>query len=70
MKKYLKWIVCLLSFTIFIVLSILVLTRNDIHIDSTIYGFISKYISNNLTSTVKILTNLGNKYSYYSINFL
>ncbi len=59
MKKYLKWIVCVLSFTIFIVLSILVLTRNDIHIDLTIYSFISKYISNNLTSTVKILTNLG-----------
>ncbi len=59
MKKYLKWIVCLLSFAIFIVLSILVLTRNDIHIDSTIYGFISKYISNNLTNNVKLLTNLG-----------
>ena len=59
MKKYLKWIVCLLSFAIFIVLSILVLTRNDIHIDSTIYGLISKYISNNLTNNVKLLTNLG-----------
>lgn len=67
MKKYLKWIVCILSFIIFIVLSILVLTRNDIHIDSTIYGFISKYISNNLTSNVKILTNLGSALIVISI---
>lgn len=59
MKKYLKWIVCLLSITIFIILAILVKTRNDIFLDSFIYDFISKYITDNLTNIVKYLTYIG-----------
>lgn len=59
MKKYLKWIVCVLSIIIFIVLSVLVLNGKDIAIDSNFYNFISKYISDNLTNTIKYLTYIG-----------
>lgn len=59
MKKYLKWIICLLSITIFIILAILVKTSNDIFLDSFIYDFISKYIADNLTGIVKYLTYIG-----------
>lgn len=59
MKKYLKWIICFISLIIFIILSILVLTKNDIYLDSVIYNFISKYISHDLTNVVKYLTYLG-----------
>ncbi len=59
MKKYLKWIICVLSIIIFIVLSVLVLNGKDIAIDSNFYNFISKYISDNLTNYVKYLTYIG-----------
>ena len=59
MKKYLKWILCIISFIIFIILSILVLTKNDIYIDSVVYNFVSKFIYDDLTSVIKILTNIG-----------
>ena len=59
MKKYLKWIICFISLIIFIFLGILVLTKNDIYIDSIVYNFISKYISQNLTNNLKILTHLS-----------
>lgn len=59
MKKYLKWVVCFISIIIFIILSILVLTKKDIYLDSFVYDFFSKYISDNLTSIVKYLTYIG-----------
>lgn len=59
MKKYFKWIICVLSITIFIVLSMLVLNGKDISIDLNFYNFIAKYISNNLTNIVKYLTYIG-----------
>ena len=59
MKKYLKWILCLISFIIFIILSVLVLTKNDIYIDKVVYKFVSKFIFDDLTSVIKILTNIG-----------
>lgn len=59
MKKYAKWMVCSLSLIIFIILSILVLTKKDIFLDSFVYEFISKYITDNLTSIVKCLTYIG-----------
>ena len=59
MKKYLKWIICFISLVIFILLGILVLTKNDIYLDSIFYNFISKYISNNLTIIFKSLTNIA-----------
>ena len=59
MKKYLKWIICFISLIIFIFLGILVLTKNDIYLDSIVYNFISKYISNDLTSVLKNLTQLS-----------
>ena len=59
MKKNLKWIICFISFMIFTILSILVLTKKDIYLDSYIYNIISKYITNNLTYIIKYLTDLG-----------
>ena len=59
MNKYLKWIICFISLIIFIFLGILVLTKNDIYLDSIVYNFISKYISNDLTSVLKNLTQLS-----------
>lgn len=59
MKKYLKWVVCLILIIVFIILSILVLIKKDIYLDSTVYDFFSKYISDNLTSIVKYLTYIG-----------
>ena len=59
MKKYLKWIICFISLAIFIFLGILVLTKNDIYIDSVVYNFISKYISTNLTYIYKTLTHIA-----------
>lgn len=59
MKKYAKWMVCSLSLIIFIILSILVLTKKDIFLDSFVYEFISKYITDNLTNIVKYLTYVG-----------
>ncbi len=59
MKKYLKWIICFISFSIFIFLSILVLHKNDIYIDSYVYNIIFKIINNDNTKIVKIMTYLG-----------
>lgn len=59
MKKYLKWIICSVSLIIFIILSVLVLTKKDIYVDSFIYTIISKYITNDLTFIIKNLTHLG-----------
>lgn len=67
MKKYLKWIVCTISFITFIILSIFVLTRNDIYLDSLAYNFISKYIRNDLTQVVKWLTYVGSALAVISI---
>ena len=67
MKKYLKWIVCLLSFIIFIILSILVIIKKDIYLDSYVYNFISKIISSNLTNIIKWMTYIGSAIAVISI---
>ena len=59
MKKYLKWIICILSLTIFLILACLVKTKSDIYLDNMIYSFISKFINNNLTHIIKFITFLG-----------
>ena len=59
MKKYLKWIIFTISFIIFIILSILVLSKKDIAIDALVYNKISSLIKNNLTNNIKLLTYLG-----------
>jgi len=70
MKKYLKWLICFISLIIFIFLGILVLTKNDIYLDSVVYNFISKYISNNLTYIVKNLTHLASVFIVVLITLL
>lgn len=67
MKKNLKWIICVISLIIFIILSILVMTRKDIYLDSVFYNFIAKYINNSLTSVVKNFTYMGSAIVVISI---
>ena len=70
MKKYLKWIVCLLSLTIFLILGYLVKTKSDIFLDTKIYSIISKFINNNLTNVIKFITFLGSAAFVISLTVL
>ena len=45
MKKYLKWIICILSLITFLLLTYLVITKKDLRIDSIVYNFISQFIN-------------------------
>lgn len=62
MKKYVKWIICLVSLIIFLILGYLVKTGNEIFLDNVVYNFISKFINNNLTHIVKFITFLGSAF--------
>lgn len=59
MKKYLKWIIGLISLIVFLILGYLIKMQNDIIIDGVVYNFISRFINNNLTHIVKFITFLG-----------
>jgi len=59
MKKNLKWIICSILMIIFLILCFLVMTRKDLYLDSSVYGFISKFIKDDLTLVVKHLTYIG-----------
>ena len=67
MKKKKKWFVCIISLVVFIILSILVLTKKDIFIDSFVYNFLSNYITSDLTKSVVMLTNLGSAFTVIGI---
>ena len=59
MKKKLNYIVCILSLISFLILAYLIKTNTNLTIDEKIYSFISKFISNNITTAVKFITFLG-----------
>lgn len=59
MKKYLKWIICSLCLIAFITLTCLVCIKENFIIDTAVYNFISKFISDDLTKVVKFITSLG-----------
>ena len=59
MKKNIKWIICILSLIIFLILGYLVKTNNDLIIDTVIYNLISNIITDNLTYVIKFITFLG-----------
>ena len=59
MKKNLKYIVCIFSLISFLILAYLIKTKTNLVIDEKIYSFISKFISNNITTAVKFITFLG-----------
>lgn len=59
MKKNIKWIICILSLIIFLILGYLVKTNNELVLDSVVYNFISNFINDNLTKIVKFITFLG-----------
>lgn len=70
MNKYIKWITCLICLILFLVLSILVKTQNDIYIDSIAYNYISNFINDNFTNVVKFITFLGSASVVISITIL
>ena len=59
MKKYIKWIVFGILICIFILLSILVLTKNDIYLDTKVYDFISKFIKPTRTPNIIRITSIA-----------
>lgn len=67
MKKYLKWIVCVLFLLIFGFLSVLVVNGKDIYIDTLVYKFLSSFINDNLTSVIKWMTYIGSAVAVISI---
>lgn len=70
MRKNKKWICCILSFIIFIVLAYLVKTNNSLKFDTVIYNLISNIIGNNMTTIVKLITFLGSATIVISITVL
>ena len=69
MKKR-TYVIFSISFCIFLILSYLVLTKNDIYIDTYIYNYVSKFINPNMTYFVKILTNIGGAFVVIFISIL
>jgi len=59
MKKNIKWIICIISLIVFLILGYLVKTNKDLILDNIVYNFISKFINNNITNIVKLITFLG-----------
>ena len=59
MKNRIKWIICGICIFMFIVLSILVLTKNDIYIDNAIYNFISRFIKTSRTPNIIRITKIA-----------
>ena len=70
MKKYIKWIICLICMVLFLILAYSVKTNKDIMLDEFIYSIVSKVINNNLTSIVKFITNIGSSVSVILITIL
>ena len=70
MKKNIKWICCILSFIIFILLACLVKLNSSLKFDTIVYNFISNIISDNITIIVKLITFLGSATMVILITFL
>lgn len=70
MKKYIKWIVCIISLLIFIILGCLVKSNKELILDNIVYNFISPYINNNLTNVIEFITFLGSAFSVITITLL
>lgn len=70
MKKNIKWIICIFSLAVFIILTCLVLSQKELFIDNVIYNFISKLISDNMTNVVKFITFLGSASVVIAITIL
>lgn len=60
MKKNLEWIILIICIIISIILSALIINYEVIDIDTKVYSFISKYISDELTFIVRFITEFGN----------
>jgi len=70
MKKYIKWIICIISLVIFVVLGYLVKTNKELLLDNIVYNFISQYINDTITHIVKFITFLGSATFVISVTIL
>lgn len=70
MKKNVKWVFFTLALLIFVVLCFLVKLKSNIYIDSVVYRFLSKGISDNMTSIIKVFTFFGSAIAVISITIL
>ena len=70
MKKNIKWIISTISLITFLILGYLVKTNNEILIDTVVYNFIFKFINDNLTPIVKLITFLGSATSIITITVM
>jgi len=70
MKKNMKWIICLISLIMFIILGYLVKTNKEFIIDSVVYNFISNFINDNFTHIVKCITFLGSAFTVIAITII
>lgn len=60
MNKYIRYGLAILCLIVFVVIGFNIYNGNDIVIDGVIYDFINRYfISDDMTSFIKILTNIG-----------
>lgn len=60
MNKYIRYGLAILCLIVFVVIGFNIYNGNDIVIDGVIYDFINRYfISDDMTSFMKILTNIG-----------
>ncbi len=64
MKKYIKYIIMIICIMIFAFLSINIINKDLLEIDSFIYNLIKDYISDNLTIFAIIITNFGGIFVY------
>ena len=59
MRKNIKWIFCIISFIVFMLLACLVKLNDSLKIDTVIYNLMANIISDNMTILVKFITFLG-----------
>ncbi len=58
-KKIIKWLTCFISLGLFVLLSVMIAYHKEFKIDTTVYNFMAKFISDPLTFIVKVITNFG-----------
>lgn len=70
LKKELKWLICLITFFLFIIISYLVIKDKTFSFDTTIYNFFAKHQNPNLTKIVILITNLASELTLIILTLL
>ena len=56
MKKYLKWVLCIVCLIILFLIIFLILRENNLAFDTAIYNYIIKYKSDFMSNFFKVVT--------------